>query len=98
MLGHVRVPLIQLITKNNGVDGDFTIYDEFKQSMGSLKLRITLNHHNSQRPLYSTTSKIPNQVVPGISQNPLRATIIDKSIRLGTQMRTGQIDRGLVAK
>ena len=30
VLGYVRVPLIQLITKNNGVDGDFTIYDEFK--------------------------------------------------------------------
>ena len=30
VLGHVRVPLLQLITKNNGVDGDFTIFDEFK--------------------------------------------------------------------
>lgn len=28
-LGHVKVPLLQLITKNNGVDGDFTIFDEF---------------------------------------------------------------------
>lgn len=27
VLGHVRVPLLQLITKNNGVDGDFTIFD-----------------------------------------------------------------------
>ena len=62
VLGYVRVPLLQLITKNNGVDGDFTIFDEFKQKMGSLKLRITLNHHNSQRPLYSTSNKIPNQV------------------------------------
>ena len=58
-LGHVKVPLLQLITKNNGVDGDFTIFDEFNQSMGQLRLRITLNHHNSQRPLYSTTTKIP---------------------------------------
>ena len=54
-LGFVRVPLLQLITKNNGVDGDFPIFDEFKQKMGNLRLRITLNHHNSQRPLYSTT-------------------------------------------
>ena len=60
VLGHVRVPLLQLITKNNGVDGEFTIFDEFKQKMGALKLRITLNHHNSQRPLYSTSNKIPN--------------------------------------
>ena len=30
VLGYVRVPLLQLITKNNGVDGDFTIFDEFK--------------------------------------------------------------------
>jgi hypothetical protein len=59
-IGHVKVPLLQLITKNNGVDGDFSIFDEFKQKMGSLRLRITLNHHNSQRPLYSTSSKIPS--------------------------------------
>lgn len=76
----MRVPLIQLITKNNGVDGDFTIYDEFKQSMGSLKLRITLNHHNSQRPLYSTANKLPNQVVPGISQQKKKQTLIEQSI------------------
>lgn len=30
ILGHVRVPLLQLITKNNGVDGEFSILDEFK--------------------------------------------------------------------
>ena len=53
VLGHVRVPLLQLITKNNGVEGDFAIFDEFKQKMGLLALKITLNHHNSQRPLYS---------------------------------------------
>lgn len=29
VLGYVKVPLLQLITKNNGVDGDFTIFDEF---------------------------------------------------------------------
>tara|TARA_B110000285_G_C15068628_1_gene586638 strand:- start:272 stop:700 length:429 start_codon:yes stop_codon:yes gene_type:complete len=63
ILGFVRVPLLQLITKNNGVDGDFSIFDEFKQKMGSLRLRITLNHHNTQRPLYSTSNKIPNQVL-----------------------------------
>ena len=63
ILGFVRVPLLQMITKNNGVDGDFSIFDEFKQKMGSLRLRITLNHHNTQRPLYSTSNKIPNQVL-----------------------------------
>lgn len=30
VIGHVKVPLLQLITKNNGVDGDFSIFDEFK--------------------------------------------------------------------
>jgi len=60
VLGYVRVPLLQLITKNNGVDGEFSIFDEFKQKMGSLKMRITLNHHNSQRPLYSTSTKLPH--------------------------------------
>ena len=62
ILGFVRVPLLQLITKNNGVDGDFPIFDEFKQKMGNLRLRITLNHHNSQRPLYSTTGQVGSQV------------------------------------
>lgn len=31
VLGHVRVPLLHLITKNNGIDGDFVIFDEYKQ-------------------------------------------------------------------
>ena len=46
-LGYVRVPLLHLITKNNGIDGDFVILDDYKQKMGSLGLRITLNHHNT---------------------------------------------------
>lgn len=31
VLGFVRVPLLHLITKNNGIDGDFVIFDEYKQ-------------------------------------------------------------------
>lgn len=58
VLGFVRVPLLHLITKNNGIDGDFVIFDEYKQQMGSLKLRIALNHHSSKRPLYSKTNKV----------------------------------------
>lgn len=46
-LGYVRVPLLHLITKNNGIDGDFVILDDYKQKMGALTLRICLNHHNS---------------------------------------------------
>ena len=61
-LGHVRVPLLHLITKNNGIDGDFVIMDEYKQQMGALKLRIALNHHNTQRPLFSGSTRLPNQV------------------------------------
>ena len=80
----MRVPLLQLITKNNGVDGDFSIFDEFKQKMGSLRLRITLNHHNSQRPLYSTSSKLPNSVQPSLIQNAKKSTLIDKAVSLGT--------------
>lgn len=30
-LGYVRVPLLHLITKNNGIDGDFIILDDYKQ-------------------------------------------------------------------
>ena len=29
-LGYVRVPLLHLITKNNGIDGDFVIFDDYK--------------------------------------------------------------------
>ena len=29
-LGHVRVPLLHLITKNSGIDGEFIIMDDFK--------------------------------------------------------------------
>jgi len=46
VIGYVRVPLIQLITKNNGIEGDFIILDDYNQQMGTLKLRIALNHHN----------------------------------------------------
>ena len=56
-LGYVRVPLLHLITKNNGIDGDFMILDDYKQKMGSLSLRIALNHHNTQRPLFSGSTR-----------------------------------------
>lgn len=60
VIGFVRVSLLHLITKNNGIDGDFVIFDDYKQSMGSLKLRISLNHHSNKRPLYSETNKLPS--------------------------------------
>jgi hypothetical protein len=40
VIGTVTVPLLHLITKNNGIDGDFMIFDEYKQQMGALKLKI----------------------------------------------------------
>ena len=61
-LGYVRVPLLHLITKNNGIDGDFVILDDYKQKMGALSLRICLNHHNSQRPLFAGSTRMPNQI------------------------------------
>ena len=61
-LGYVRVPLLHLLTKNNGIDGEFVILDDYKQKMGALSLRIALNHHNSQRPLFSGSTRMPNQV------------------------------------
>jgi len=53
VLGRVKIPLFQLLSKNSGIDGDFMIFDEWHQQMGSLKLRININQHNSQRPLYA---------------------------------------------
>ena len=61
-LGYVRVPLLHLITKNNGIDGDFVILDDYKQKMGALSLRIALNHHNTQRPLFAGSTRLPNQI------------------------------------
>ena len=52
-LGYVRVPLLHLITKNNGIDGEFVVMDDYRQKMGALRLRIALNHHNTQRPLFA---------------------------------------------
>ena len=92
------MPLLQLITKNNGVDGDFSIFDEFKQKMGSLRLRITLNHHNSQRPLYSTSNKIPNQVLANDIQTNQKATLIDQTINLNSAIRLGTITKGAMKK
>jgi hypothetical protein len=58
-LGFVRVPLLQLITKNNGIDGEFLILDDYKQKMGTLRLRIALNHHNMHRPLFQGSNRVP---------------------------------------
>ena len=58
-LGYVRIPLLHLITKNNGIDGDFVILDDYKQKMGALKIRIALNHHNTQRPLFAGSTRLP---------------------------------------
>lgn len=89
-LGHVKVPLLQLITKNNGIEGDFQILDEFKQKMGTLRLRISINHHNSARPLFNASNKIPTQesdrtVADTFAKDASRpSTIIDKSIGIRT--------------
>jgi hypothetical protein len=47
VIGKVKVPLLQLITRNSGIDGEFIIFDEWHQQMGSLNLRLSLNHHNT---------------------------------------------------
>ena len=101
-LGYVRVPLLHLITKNNGIDGDFVILDDYKQKMGALKLRIALNHHNTQRPLFSGSTRLPNQLPPaatapsqfdsGANGQPTgvrNATLIDKSVCLNNSFARG---------
>jgi hypothetical protein len=60
-LGYVKVPLLQLIIKNNGIEGEFMILDDYKQKMGSLRIRINLNHHDLQRPLFQSTNKIAQE-------------------------------------
>lgn len=63
-LGWVRVPLLHLITKNNGVEGEFAILDDYKQRMGALRLKIALNHRNEARPLFAQSTRSPAQVLP----------------------------------
>ena len=99
-LGCVRVPLLHLITKNSGIDGEFVILDDFKQKMGALKIRVTLNHHNTQRPLFTTSSRLPNQLLPtaagrsGVgNQTSMNGefkrdtTLIDKSVNLSSSLQ-----------
>jgi len=76
VLGYVRVPLLHLITKNNGIDGDFVILDDYKQKMGTLKIRIALNHHNLQRPLFQGSNRLPKE--PTLKQPN---TMINQSIK-----------------
>lgn len=59
VIGYVRVPLLSLITKNNGIDGDFAILDDYKQYMGTLRLKIALNHHTSNRQLNAICKQLP---------------------------------------
>ena len=67
--------------------------------MGALKLRVTLNHHNTQRPLFTQSNRLPNQI-PGGSrvdnqstiENEFKrdATLIDKSVNYSTSMQRAQ--------
>ena len=79
-LGFVRVPLLQLITKNNGIDGEFVILDEYKQKMGTLRLRIALNHHNLQRPLFQGNNRMPEKASSAKQPNTLINQTIKRSI------------------
>jgi hypothetical protein len=94
VLGHVRVPLLYLITKNNGLDGDFVIFDDYKQQMGSLKLRISLNHHSNKRPLYSETNKVPPHFSAPDAQSIFdqRGTMIDKTVKLTQSLLRGSMN------
>jgi hypothetical protein len=86
-LGYVRVPLLNLITKNNGIDGEFMILDDYKQKMGTLRLRIALNHHNLQRPLFQGSNRVPKE--PTLSQPN---TLINQSIKRSIETLDRQPD------
>lgn len=87
VLGQVRVPLLHLITKNNGIDGDFVIFDDYKQQMGSLKVRIGLNHHSNKRPLYSDNNKVIGNDETIFDQRGV--TMIDKTVKLTQSLLRG---------
>ena len=95
MIGQVTVPLLHLITKNSGIDGDFVIFDEHKQQMGTLRLRISLNHHSQQRPLYSNEQASFKGKPRRTEDLDKRATIIDRSLQYHSLARTnnGLINR-----
>ncbi|CDW78943.1 c2 domain-containing protein 3 [Stylonychia lemnae] len=82
IIGYVYVPLRNLLASNYGIDDNFVIFDEYKQQMGTLKLRISLNHHSQHRPLYSqeTSTKYNNLIAK--NQDNLRTTMIDRSAKI----------------
>lgn len=53
------------------------ILDDYKQKMGSLRIRINLNHHDLQRPLFQSTNKIAQETRPQTQPN----TLITKSLK-----------------
>jgi len=83
------VPLLHLITKNNGIDGDFVILDDYKQKMGALSLRIALNHHNSQRPLFAGSTRLPNQISVAKPPSGGHGTDFNASNQIGDGLKAG---------
>ena len=48
-LGYAKVPLVNLITKSNGVDQDVAVLDNFSQKLGYLRVKMSLNYQSKKK-------------------------------------------------
>lgn len=48
-LGYAKVPLVNLITKSNGVDQNVVVLDSFSQKLGYLKIKMSLNYQSRKK-------------------------------------------------
>lgn len=48
-LGYAKVPLVNLITKSNGVDQDVAVLDSFSQKLGYLRIKMSLNYQSKKK-------------------------------------------------
>ena len=48
-LGYARVPLVNMITKTNGVDQNIAVLDNFSQKLGYIRIKMSLNYQSKKR-------------------------------------------------
>lgn len=48
-LGYARVPLVNMITKTNGVDQNIAILDNFSQKLGYIRIKMSLNYQSKKK-------------------------------------------------
>jgi hypothetical protein len=57
-LAVAKVPLVNIITKSNGVDTDVSLLDQFSQKVGELELKLSINYQSRRRTKISKEQAI----------------------------------------